>query len=268
MKFKLSLLFCLISGLFWAQDSLNWNFVYEQKLSPGANWTVDHFEQLYLTDKDQLQKFNADGKLIFEQSLKKYGQLTEIDAKNPMKVMLFSEQQQVVLYVDNTLTIQQAAIDLSEFDLNSVSHVASSIQPDKFWVYDPENSKIYLLASKKSQSVRIENTAGLLNLSNVSRIFEQNEKLFVIDSQQGIFLFDLFGTLINQLDQKDFLWVEVNASYLYMLREKSLDIINLETMNLRSIPLPVQGVTKFKITQKAVFLEADSKIYKYIIELF
>ena len=154
-------------------------------------WNLDHYGNLYIADKDQLKKIDAKGHKLFSQSLKKYGEIAKIDARNPMKLLLFSEQQQSLFYLDNTLTKQENDIDLSDietigFEINYATQVSTSEQADKIWIYDQENSIINLISSNKAQSFKIENSAGLLNFSKVNQFFEANGNLWIVDPQKGI----------------------------------------------------------------------------------
>lgn len=236
-------------------------------------WNLDHFGNLYIADKDNLKKLDPNGKKMFSQSLKKYGEIAKIDVRNPMKILLFSEQQQSLFYVDNTLTKQENDIDLGDaetigFEINYATKVSSSSQSDKIWVYDQENSTINLIASNQAQSLKIENSAGLLNFSKVNQFFEANGNLWIVDPQKGIFTFDIYGTLLSHLEINEITWLEVDENYIYYLKENKIIITNLNSNSKKELILPIKNVVKFKIREKSIYLESENSIFKYKMEIF
>lgn len=274
---KVLLLFSLLmlSLRSLGQDSLQWNLQYQLQLPEQAAWTSDHLGQLYVYRKDLIKKYaapegrqDAKAMLLFEQSLRKFGQISEIDTKNPMKVMLFSEQQQLIYYVDNTLTKQPLELDLSEYGFNYVTHAESSIQPDKIWIYDQDNSKLSLLATQEQQSLLIKNAGGLVNFANVLRILEREGSLYVIDRDKGIFQFDLYGTLINQVELPAYDCIQIEGVNAFLLSNNRLISINLNTAARKEITLPLQQVKRFEIKQNRLILEAEGSVFHYLVELF
>jgi ABC-type uncharacterized transport system permease subunit len=250
-----------------AQDSISLKKTWELSISTNSSWSVDNLNQVFVADKDLLKKFDSEGNQLFVQSVKNFGTISEIDTKNPMKVMLFSEQQQYLIFLDNTLS-KQFELELSDYNLNYVTHVAASIQPDKIWVFDQQNSKISLIASKQQQSISLQNVAGLLNIKNVLRIVEKDEQLLLFDAQKGLFVFDLFGTLKSQVSAPDALWMDFEKNYLYLLVKNQLEIINMETNSKRIIKLPENDVIKFGINQNNLILQTKTNLYHYLVEIF
>lgn len=259
------LLFFLVEN-FYAQDSISLKKIWELPVSSGSVWSIDNLNQVFVADKDLLRKFDAKGNPLFVQSVKNFGTISEIETKNPMKVMLFSEQQQYLIFLDNTLS-KQSELELSAYNLNYVTHVAASIQPDKIWVFDQENSKISLIATKQEQSFTLQNVSGLLDIKNVIRIVEKDGQLLLFDAKKGLFIFDLFGTLISHYDFSVAQWMDVEKKYLYLLNQNHLEIVNLENNIKRLIELPEKDVVKFGINQNNLILQTKTNLYNYLVEI-
>lgn len=251
---------------FSAQDSIILKKVWELPVSSNSVWSIDNLHQVFVADKDLLKKFDANGKQLFAQSVKNFGTISEIETKNPMKVMLFSEQQQYLIFLDNTLS-KQSELELSTYDLNYVTHVAASIQPDKIWIFDQENSKISLIATKQEQSFTLQNISGLLDIKHVIRIVEKDEQLLLFDAKKGLFIFDLFGTLVSHYDVPTAQWMDYEKNHLYLLNQNHLEIINLENNVKRLIKLPENEVLKFGINQNNLILQTKTNLYNYLVEI-
>ena len=253
----------------FGQDSVAWKKDFEIPVSSQTGWAIDNFNNIYLAEKDLIVKIDPNGKPLFEQSLKKYGQVKTIDARNPMKILIFSEQQQSIFYLDNTLSKQENDIDLSEFDLSYVTQVSGSSQMDKIWTYDQDNSKIKLITQNKAQIIQLENTAGILDMKSIHRFFEQNDRLFIVDSLKGVFIFDIYGTLIQFLPEENVGWASAGEDYLYLLKGRRLEILNLVTLNKKTVELPIdESVVEFAVNQNTIFFRTADKIHKFSVQIF
>lgn len=255
---------------FWAitQDSLKLILENEIKFNSEINWDVDNLGNLIVAEKDKLVKFDTKGGKMFEQSIKKYGQISKIDARNPMKILFFSEEQQSIFFTDNTLTKHNSSIDLSNFDFSYVSQVSSSKLQDRIWVYDQDNSKVNLISTNTAQNQQIENLSGILGFSKINQFFESNDYLWIIDTTKGVYQFDIYGTLIAHLDYVAFNFYDVDEKYFYYLKENNLIVKSKNNAILKEISLPINEINKFEIQGNYIFLESNSTIFIFKLEIF
>lgn len=261
------LLLCLIFPLFLsAQDSIVWNLDWKIDVK-NPIWNIDTFGNLIISEGDKLQKYDSTGKQKFSQSNKNWGNISSIDPSNPMKVLIFSEDQQLISYVDNTLSKQQEIINLTDHNLSYVTLVATSGQPDKFWVYDQDNSKIVLIARNVIQQQRIENIRGLLGCENIKQIIEKDNNLYLIDKEQGILKFDLYGTFISKWQIKGVDFIHIENDFVYFTQSNALLVMELETEKIHVYDLPIPGVMRIKKEANSLYLETASQILKYSIQI-
>ena len=265
---KILLLLCLIFPVFsFAQDSIVWNLDWKIN-AENAVWNVDSFGNLILSDGSKLQKFDSLGNPNFSQSSRNLGNISSIDPSNPMKVLIFSEDQQLISYVDNTLSKLQELIELNDHNLSYVTLVATSGQPDKFWVYDQDNSKIALIARNVLQQQRIENIRGLLGCEQVRQILEKDNNLYLVDEEQGILKFDLYGTFISKWEMKGVNFVHIENEFAYFILDNKLQVMELETDKIKAYDLPLDGVLRIKKESNSMYVETSSQILKYSIQIF
>ncbi len=250
----------------FSQDTIQWNFEWKTDSLSNPIWNVDPFGNLIVSEKDKLKKFDSLGMQKFVQSNKYFGVISSIDPSNPMKTMVFSEQQQLVGYVDNTLSKQQENIELSAFDLSYVTMVSTSGQPDKFWVYDQDNSVIVLISKNVQQRQRIENISGLLGCKDIVQLFETENYLYLIDKQRGIYQFDIYGSLVFHWENVGILWAEVEGKFAYLLKKDNLQVLNLSNQEIVNFPLPNGDFTRIKKVQNHFYFGTLSNIQRYSIE--
>lgn len=221
------------------QDSLVWKEVWSIPTTNITAWDIDEQENCILAKGNLLQKLNKEGQLTFQQSSKAIGKIASIDARNPMKILLFSEEQQLIHFCDNSLTAQQDNIDLSIFNLNNITKISGSSQPNKCWVYNQDNSQLALLSQNNSQLQRIENCKGLLGFNEVNQLLEVNSQLFLIDYNKGIYQLDMYGSLIQFLAIPPFTYCWIENNLIYTLTGNEMRITPLANeQNHKIIKLP------------------------------
>ena len=183
-----------------AQDSFSsWTLLKEYRLEEDGIWNTDILHNVYIVHSQLISKYDSAGVKKFSQSIKSLGQVKEIMPINTMKLVLFSEDQQVLCILDNTLTMSEQLVDLSDYGITNAALVATSSQPEKFWVLDQLNSRLLLLdLSGQMQFQEVRNLKGTLNLSTITSLVESEGHLFLMGS--GVFYeFDRYGTLLNEL---------------------------------------------------------------------
>lgn len=249
-------------------DSLQWSKIGELKIEKDEIWSVDGLENVFITSKSVINKYDSIGELKFSQSIKSLGRLRDMQSINTMKLVTFSEEQQTICLLDNTLTLSEECLDLSTFNIDNASHIAVSGQSDKIWVVDQLNSKLLLLSlGRTDQFQEIKNLKGILNISQIISIQEVNNELFLSDSKGNIYHFDLYGSLLHMHDFNDLHDFVVKGDNLILLQSKQLIVSNLITQEKNYINLPIKNVCEVKISGNYFYFRAENKILKYSLTL-
>ena len=226
-------------------------------------WDVDELGNTILVEANQLKKYDPKGNLLFTQSIKNVGNITKLDARNPMKIMFFSEEQQLVGVLDNSLTIQGESFDLSNFELNYVQVFSSSFQNNKFWVYDQDNSKLELLSTNNQQSVKIENLKSLLGYNEVTQLIEEGNFLYLYDKTKGVYKLDNYGNLIDFISIQTGTYISVEKNVVYVLCGTSLRAYSEKEAVPMELSLPLTGILQFKKQGEYFYFLEKNKLSKF-----
>lgn len=236
----------------------------EYAIGKNEVWSTDILGNVYLTDRKVIEKYDSTGIQKFSQSVKSFGKVTEIRPVNTMKLVLFSEDQQILCWMDNTLTLGEECIDLSRFGIGLATHVAASGQPEKLWVVDQLNSKLLLLdLGRSNQSQEVKNLKGILNMSEVREISEVNNELFLLDNNGVIYRFDLYGSLVGKYEYDGVKGYAVRDDALIVLTDSSLLIKHLSDEHSSIISVPIGAVDEFRISGAYFYFRTENKILKY-----
>ncbi|MBI1837116.1 MAG: hypothetical protein HYR91_07605 [Flavobacteriia bacterium] len=265
MKSKLYITFlCIHFCVIVCNGQNKWELIQTYSVDSNSVWNVDVLGNVYVTKNDLLQKFDSVGILKFSQSQKSIGKISSIQPINTMKLIVFSEEQQEYCVLDNTLTRIENCVDLSEKDISYASFFVVSAQPDKYWVYDQLNSRFHLVShGQTGQNQDIENLKGILNSNNFSFVLEQNYQLYLVDSLKGVYILDLYGTLLDFLPERNVLSLSADEKFIYLFRQNDLKIIQKETMKSIEIKMPEAEILDFKKNGSSFYFKTKTNIKKF-----
>lgn len=258
------------STLSFGQDSLgyNWSEIGKLKIGKGSFYTVDNLNNIYYTKDQSLVKVDSVFDLKFKQSIKSLGDPRQLVAVNSMKLVHFSWQQQTLCFFDNTLTQSEDCIDLFDVGLSNVTQIAGSQRPNRLWVYDEVNSVLTLLNTDDvSESVQLINLSGVLDIDSCARIMERNNRLFLLDKKNGVFIFDQFGTLLEQVSFSGIEAIEVYEQNLLLLVRDTLISHDLRTGEEFTILLPVRDVSSLVARGDFFYFRKGEIVHKFRLQL-
>ena len=264
MKLLLVFIVTFLSILSFAQKGTEWVSKGVFEIDSSDVWTTDVLGNVYVSKKELITKFDSLGVLKFSQSQKSIGRLSSIQIINTMRLIMFSEEQQEFCFLDNTLTPYESCVDLIDQNIGNATMVSVSSQPNKFWVFDQLNSRLLLLSLlKPEQSQVVENVKGILNSGQISAILESDNLLNLLDPGQGVFILDLYGSLVNSIKIMNAISFQMDDHFLYIQRKSELLIIDLETFQEQIILLPLENVIQFQKHQNNFYFRINNKILKY-----
>lgn len=264
MKNKLSIFFSILCFALIAQPKFQWIEKATYNIDSTDNWTADVLGNVYISKRELVQKYDSIGNYKFSQSQKSVGRISSIQAINTMKMIVFSEEQQAMCFLDNTLTPYESCVNFEDQNIGNATKVAVSSQPDKFWVYDQLNSRLQLLSLVQiSQAQEIENLKGLLNSIQIAFMFEHNSNLYIVDFSQGIYCLDMYGSLLNFIKKSNFKGFQVDVKFHYFIVEDSVLVIDNETNAEFKVNCPINELIDFKKIGNNYYFRTAKEIKKY-----
>ncbi|MCJ8291868.1 MAG: hypothetical protein HRT58_17360 [Crocinitomicaceae bacterium] len=252
-----------------AQDTTGIRLIEKSKITLDslAYWNMDALGNHLVSLNGTISKIDTSGKIQYTQSIRSYGETSAMVSINTMKLVHFSEEQQTLCFLDNTLTASEDCLELADQSIVNATLVSSSSQSDKIWVMDQLNSTLYQLPILGNDPTRqIGNLGGLLNFNSVNQIKEAGNKLYVLTSE-GIFILDIYGSLIDVIRKEDITYFDANESHLYILNDDKLEIRHVRTGATTSIPLPVPNVFQVKIVNGALFARTPENVHKFELQM-
>ena len=265
LVYLLSLVFTLTVFIGTSQNN-QWKLINSIDIKNLNAWDVDPMGKVIYSQRDNLVKLDSSFNEEFTQSLKRFGNVAKIDARHSLKTLVFSEEQQSVGFMENTLTFKDKK-DLANIDVSYGTHASYSGQTNRFWVFDGDNSKLVMFDESRNNVQVMENLSGTLGFLRLEELFEIENTLLLFDKTKGIYLFDIYGTMIDFIQTENAIAVHYEDGNLYYLTADELVRVKIRDRSERRIALPEDTVLNFRVLGKYIFLQTRSGIKKYIFSV-
>jgi hypothetical protein len=162
-----------------------------------------------LGSSGQLKKFNAslDSMGVFTE-VKRFGQLHNIIADNPLKTLLYFKTYKTILVLDRFMQVVNR-IDLRRLNIFQANAMAQSYD-GKIWLYDEQEAKLKKLSDNGKVELETADLRLALGWNPAPQvIFELDQLVCLYDQSNGLLLFDQLGGYRNTIPLKG--WQSVHA---------------------------------------------------------
>ena len=211
---------------------------------------IDNLGNIYnISREGKIVKRDFKGRVIQVNSPTKYGSANLIEAKDPLKPLLFYKDYGRIQILDQKLSIK-SEIDLNSLGVFNAASIAYSSE-NNYWVYDLDQQQL----KKYSQQFKLISESMDLRqildkeLSPI-QIQEANNAIYVLDAENGIYIFDQFGKFEKRIPFNDCKYFHVDGDLIYYIdnsffhiyHQKSLQSVNLllNELNKNSL-ISIQG---------------------------
>lgn len=231
-------------------------------------WSVDNLGNLYVVQNNSISKLDSSGKQTYTQSIKSLGAISEIEPINAMKLVLFSEEQQSVCFMDNTLSLNGNCKYFDAFDVKNAKLISTSNRPNLIWILDEYRSTILLIDIVNDKIIqRVENMKGILNeTSDFADLTEKDNFLYLTLANGKVYQFDqMLSETGVQLEN----FAQISSGkdqQAFYLSSNKIAILNLLSNEVNSISCPEKNVIDFKIQGEFLYFRSERIISKYSVK--
>jgi hypothetical protein len=223
---------------------------------PFNYFTTDNLGNLYLINGEELIKFNQSGQLFKKYSSKRFGNITNTDATNALKVLLYYKDFQQIVFIDNQLSQNGEAISLEMLGYEQTELVCSSFN-NSFWIYNKQNNELVRFNEISQPVTKTGNLKQILQADiKPNLILEHNGYLYLNSPAQGIYVFDIYGTFNKIISIKNLTSFQVNNNIIYFFADKKLCAYNSKTFE-------EQCLIKSDSLAKFIRIEKDRHFIQY-----
>jgi len=248
------LVFILCFGLYSATSfSQGTKWVQRSVLeSAAAQVKIDQLNNIYGVLKGEIVKYDSEGKLLTRYSYKLIGEDVKLDVTNPMKVILYSEDQMTLIFLDSRLGELRQEINLFNQGYEQISLAATS-HSNGFWLYDPINFKLIRFDQNFKKERESLNIAQLLRVEFYpTDMIEVDNKVYLTDPKNGIYVFDVYGNYIKRIPLKDISSLRISDRRLFFTRGGKLYGHNLIDQAEESVQLDAPVLSSYDVNRNLI----------------
>lgn len=200
-------------------------------------FTTDELGNVYALQGDELALYNANGESWLRNSVKTFGRISHLDAFYSLKPMVFSQEQGLLAVLDNTLSLQGSALNLSQGGYPQVVLACMSVQ-NGFWFFDQQELGLVRVDGqlrKLADTGRLDQLLGITPAPTAIQEFDS--RLYVNDPVNGILVFDLFGTYVRTIPIKGAESFEVRREMVYYFQAGRAFVYDMRSFAIEEIPI-------------------------------
>lgn len=231
---------------------------------PFDYFTTDNIGNVYTVQGEELVKFNNSGSLLKKYSNKRYGLITKTDATNALKLLLYYKDFQQLVFLDNQLSQNGEAISLEKLGYEQTELVCSSFN-NSFWIYNKQNNELMRFNENSQPVAKTGNLKQLLR-ANIKPNFmlEHNSYLYLNCPDNGVYVFDIYGTFTKVIAIKGLKEFQVSNNILYYYRNRNLTMYNSKTFEEQNRSFPDTLITSVRMEKDRFFIGYNDSVKVFV----
>lgn len=212
-------------------------------------FTSDNIGNFYLYNKNEILMYDSTGFLKNRFSDKSLGKITSVDARNPLKIVVFFEDLPAIIFLDNMIAQNGETVWLQKLQMEQTSAVCASYNSG-LWLYD----RLQFQLTRVDQHFKITHQTGNLaqiigTRLNPEWMMEEGNWLYVYNPLSGILIFDIYGTYLKTIPKKNLVNMQVFENTLLLFDGEKFIQYNTKTLQEQTIPLPDIPLNEIKMVK-------------------
>lgn len=249
---------CSFSPFFGQNQKINASVISKFKIDTDEFIGYDSFGYSYQIKNNVFSKIK--GSEIFEYKNVSLGNITKVDIQNPLKIVLFYEDFNSVVLLDNQLN-KMTEINFSQ---NTIPIVVSAIgmsTQNQLWIFNTLNQQIGLFDYLKNEykTVSIPLTEGIKYYQTDFNTF------YWIDKKNNWFSCDIFGKISSLGNVADFDKIEIISPQKFIFSKANSLYLRENTNTFSEIEVLEKSFDKFYYKDQILSIFTTKEIVNYKI---
>ncbi len=256
IKYKIILIISVL-GLCFTYQTNPRLFCISQKLN---YFTTDNLNNTYLIHNEEIIKYNNTGKLLLKYSNKRYGNISSVDATNSLKILLYYKDFQQLVFLDNQLSQNGDPISLENLGYEQTDLVCSSFN-NSFWIYNKQNNELIRFNENSQPIAKTGNLKQILQSEmKPNFMIEHNSYLYLNCPDNGIFVFDMYGTFNKIISIKNLNLFQVSNSVMYYFLNNRFCAYDTKAFEEKCLLYPDSLIKSVRIEKDRLYLQYSDSV--------
>jgi hypothetical protein len=246
-------------------------FSQDQKLTPlkidsirfdgDAFLGYDSFGFYYTIKNNVFSKINTRDTLEYKNI--SLGKITKVDLQNPLKIVLFYENFNTAIILDNQMNETQK-INFSESIIPIVATAVGIASQNQLWIYNSMNQQLgfFDYLNKEYKTISVPFTESIKNYSSDFNVFHW------VDTKNNWYICDIFGKIKSKGIIPDFDSIGIiNENQVIYSKDAVLILYNLEKGEKTEIEISEKTFKKFYYKDQILSIFTSTGITNYKITI-
>ena len=218
---------------------LSTNFVsYKNITVRGDKFVSDIMGNFYITNRQEITKYNNDGIKICSYSNGSLGSIDYVDVSNPLGILLVYTNFNRIVVLDNSLSEINLPYNLDNIGVDQVE-LACNSNFGGFWIYNSTNMQLERYNTMLQLEQQSTDISMLINNDEQPNfLIEKNDYIFLNFPDNGIMIFDYAGNYFKTISVKDVQNLYIDGNTITYYRDNKIVRNNLVTFAEEEIILP------------------------------
>lgn len=196
---------------------------------------------------------------IFEFKNVALGKISRIDLHNPLKIVLFYENFNTVVALDNQLN-ESNNIDFSTYEKSILATAAGIASQNRLWIFNSLSQKIGLFDFLNNSFVEITPP-----LQTTKKVYDSDfNTFFWIDAENILNSCDVFGKIAVLGKVSDFDKIQLlENQHVLLLKNKQLFWNDLKTSKIEKIAIDEKTIENFSFKNQILTIFTNQELHTY-----
>lgn len=225
----------------------------------------DNIGNVYLIDGGEIKKYDGSGNFILKNSALAFGQISSLDASNALKMILFFKDLSQIIYLDNQLSERGDRVSLDIIGYVQSTAVCRSYN-EGFWLFDQTTFELVRLNEQLEPTAQSGNLSQILGfVPEPNYIREHNKWVYVNDFENGILVFDWYGSYTKRIPITGLEKIVVKAGKIFFIKDNELVAYNLDNAEFTKIELEQNEIVDYTLHDDKLLLITKNELLVYRI---
>lgn len=193
LQFLLALLFIVSFDFAGAQS-------YSDSLKSVTIIATDKLGNCYAALQSEIIKLDQKGNKLFNFSRKDFGPVSQIDARDPLRVHLFYHDYGIIRILDNQMG-ETTTLDLRAVGLIDPIVIANAVDGG-LWIYESVNNQLLKYDGRLQQQLLAINMFQFSGKPLLPVAMKASDNWLVLETKEEIYVFDRFGSYARTIALK------------------------------------------------------------------
>lgn len=230
---------------------------------PHDYFTIDNLGNMFLIKDHEIIKYLSNGNYFSRYSSLKLGTITNVDATNGLRIMLFYKDYQQIVFLDNQLSQKSDPVNLEDLGFEQTELVCPSANSG-FWLFNKSNNELIRFDDHLKKLASTGNLKQVLQTElKPNFMIEHNGYLYLNCPETGIYVFDIFGAFSKVISIKNLKDFQVNEEIIYFLKANKLCSYNYKLFDEKCDTITTHKLNSAMFYKNKKYISNNDTLFVY-----